>query len=183
LDADWPQCLQYFRSNLLIDARSSKGDAGAYQLMTSVSAAPVAWERSMLLAVAIRHLQRPATPGTAQEPSQQGWSTSCRTLKLSHACVPSCVGANLLLVAHVLVPRQTFDPSKLEELAGSIRQHGLIQRVTVRPKANGFEIVAGARRFRASQLAELFSVPARIVDLDDTAAMEWQLVENSQRLA
>jgi ParB family chromosome partitioning protein len=79
-------------------------------------------------------------------------------------------------------PRQTFDQKKLEELAGSIRQNGLIQPITVRPNASGFEIVAGARRFRASQLAELFSVPARIVELDDTEAMVWQLVENSQRL-
>jgi ParB family chromosome partitioning protein len=79
-------------------------------------------------------------------------------------------------------PRQTFDQTKLEELADSIRQHGLIQPVTVRPNAEGFEIVAGARRFRAAQLAELFSVPARIVELDDAAAMEWQLVENSQRV-
>ena len=79
-------------------------------------------------------------------------------------------------------PRTTFDQTKLEELAESIRQNGLIQPITVRPKANGFEIVAGARRYRASQLAELFSVPARIVELDDAAAMEWQLVENSQRV-
>jgi ParB family transcriptional regulator, chromosome partitioning protein len=79
-------------------------------------------------------------------------------------------------------PRQTFEPSKLEELAESIRQHGLIQPITVRPNANGFEIVAGARRFRAAQLAELFSVPARIVELSDAQAMEWQLVENSQRV-
>jgi ParB family transcriptional regulator, chromosome partitioning protein len=76
-------------------------------------------------------------------------------------------------------PRTTFDQTKLEELAESIRQNGLIQPITVRPKANGFEIVAGARRYRASQLAELFSVPARIVELDDAAAMEWQLVELS----
>ncbi|MEZ2346475.1 ParB/RepB/Spo0J family partition protein [Terriglobus sp. RCC_193] len=79
-------------------------------------------------------------------------------------------------------PRQTFEQSKLEELAESIRQHGLIQPITIRPNASGFEIVAGARRFRAAQLAELFSLPARIVDLDDAAAMEWQLVENSQRV-
>jgi len=73
-------------------------------------------------------------------------------------------------------PRQTFEQSKLEELAESIRQHGLIQPITIRPNASGFEIVAGARRFRAAQLADLFSLPARIVDLDDAAAMEWQLV-------
>ena len=79
-------------------------------------------------------------------------------------------------------PRRTFDEAKLYELAESIKQHGLIQPITVRPNASGFEIVAGARRFRAAQLAELFSLPARIVELTDAAAMEWQLVENSQRV-
>ena len=76
-------------------------------------------------------------------------------------------------------PRLTFEQSKLDELAQSIRQHGVIQPITVRPNADGFEIVAGARRFRAAQLAELFSIPARSVELDDAAAMEWQLVELS----
>ncbi len=79
-------------------------------------------------------------------------------------------------------PRQTFEQCKLQELAESIRQHGLIQPITVRPNADGFEIVAGARRFRAAQLAELFSIPARIRELTDAQAMEWQLVENSQRV-
>ena len=79
-------------------------------------------------------------------------------------------------------PRQTFEEGKLHELAESIRQHGLIQPITVRPNANGFEIVAGARRFRAAQLADLFALPARIVEVTDAQAMEWQLVENSQRV-
>jgi ParB family chromosome partitioning protein len=79
-------------------------------------------------------------------------------------------------------PRRTFDEAKLRELAESIKQHGLIQPITVRPNNQGFEIVAGARRFRASQLAEVFSVPARIVEIDDAQALEWQLVENSQRV-
>jgi ParB-like chromosome segregation protein Spo0J len=51
----------------------------------------------------------------------------------------------------------------------------LIQPITVRPNNQGFEIVAGARRYRAAQLAELFSVPARIVEIDDAKALEWQL--------
>jgi hypothetical protein len=76
-------------------------------------------------------------------------------------------------------PRQTFEQGKLEELVESIRQHGLIQPITVRPNASGFEIVAGARRFRAAQLAEVFSLPARIVELNEAQAMEWQLVELS----
>jgi hypothetical protein len=62
-------------------------------------------------------------------------------------------------------PRRTFEDSKLHELAESIRQHGLIQPITVRPNSEGFEIVAGARRFSAAQLAELFAIPARIVEL------------------
>src|SRR5260370_42037261 len=79
-------------------------------------------------------------------------------------------------------PRRTFDESKLLELAESIRQHGLIQPVTVRPDSEGFEIVAGARRLRAAQLAELFAIPARIVDIDDAQAQEWQLIELSMRV-
>jgi ParB family transcriptional regulator, chromosome partitioning protein len=78
-------------------------------------------------------------------------------------------------------PRKTFDQKKLEELAESIRTGGLIQPIVVRPKDNAFEIVAGARRFRAGQLAEQFSLPARIKELTDAQAIEWQLVENSQR--
>jgi ParB family chromosome partitioning protein len=79
-------------------------------------------------------------------------------------------------------PRHTFDEAKLNELAESIKHNGLIQPITVRPNNQGFEIVAGARRYRAAQLAELFSVPARIVEIDDAKALEWQLVENSQRV-
>jgi ParB family chromosome partitioning protein len=76
-------------------------------------------------------------------------------------------------------PRKTFDEAKLYELAESIKHNGLIQPITVRPNNQGFEIVAGARRYRAAQLAELFSVPARIVEIDDAKALEWQLVELS----
>jgi ParB family chromosome partitioning protein len=79
-------------------------------------------------------------------------------------------------------PRRTFDEVKLQELADSIRQHGLIQPITVRPNNEGFEIVAGARRYRASLLAEQFSIPSRIVELTDAQSLEWALVENSQRV-
>jgi ParB family chromosome partitioning protein len=79
-------------------------------------------------------------------------------------------------------PRRTFDEAKLYELAESIKHNGLIQPITVRPKKDGFEIVTGARRYRASLLAEQFSIPSRIVDINDAQALEWQLVENSQRV-
>jgi ParB family transcriptional regulator, chromosome partitioning protein len=76
-------------------------------------------------------------------------------------------------------PRRTFDEGKLQELAESIRQHGLIQPIVVRPKNERFEIVAGERRYRSSLLAEKFSVPAHIVELTDAQALEWQLIELS----
>ena len=79
-------------------------------------------------------------------------------------------------------PRRTFDEGKLRELAASIKHHGLIQPITVRPNSEGFELIAGARRYRAALLAELFSIPARIVEIDDAQVLEWQLVENSQRV-
>jgi ParB family chromosome partitioning protein len=79
-------------------------------------------------------------------------------------------------------PRRTFDDEKLCELAVSVRANGLIQPITVRRNRHGFEIVAGARRYRAALLAELFAVPAHIVEIDDAEAIAWQIIENSQRV-
>jgi ParB family chromosome partitioning protein len=80
-------------------------------------------------------------------------------------------------------PRRIFDDASLRELAESIRSHGVLSPLLVRPLTeNGFEIVAGARRFRAAQIAETDSVPVRIVELSDAQALEAQLIENLQRL-
>jgi len=79
-------------------------------------------------------------------------------------------------------PRVRFDPEQLDALADSIREHGLIQPITVRPLDNGFyQIIAGERRWRASRQAGLLEVPIRILDVDDREAMELALVENLQR--
>lgn len=78
-------------------------------------------------------------------------------------------------------PRRTFHPAKLVELAESLRTHGLIQPITVRPNSEGYEIIAGARRFRAARIAELEELPARILDLTDEQTLEVQIIENSQR--
>ena len=78
-------------------------------------------------------------------------------------------------------PRRTFEPRKLVELAESLRTHGLIQPITVRPNSDGYEIVAGARRFRAAQIAELAQLPVRILDLTNEQTLEVQIIENSQR--
>ena len=79
-------------------------------------------------------------------------------------------------------PRRVFDEAKLLELAASLKAQGLIQPIVARPNADGFEIVAGARRYRAAQLAELSEIPTRVVFLTDEQALEWQLIENSQRV-
>ena len=79
-------------------------------------------------------------------------------------------------------PRRFFDEAKLLELAASLKAQGLIQPIVARPNSDGFEIVAGARRYRAAQLAELSEIPTRVVTLTDEQALEWQLIENSQRV-
>ncbi len=79
-------------------------------------------------------------------------------------------------------PRSHFDEEKLEELAASIKGVGIVQPLTLRKMANGkYQIIAGERRFRASQLAGLRSVPAYIRDADDDTMLEIALVENIQR--
>lgn len=79
-------------------------------------------------------------------------------------------------------PRREFDEQALQELAASIRQIGIIQPITLRQVAdNRYQIIAGERRWRASQLAGLTAVPAYIRTIDDENVMEMALVENIQR--
>lgn len=79
-------------------------------------------------------------------------------------------------------PRKDFDEEALEELAESIRNHGLIQPVVVRPLLGGYyQIIAGERRWRAARLAGLTEIPVRLIEADDRLAMELALVENLQR--
>ena len=76
-------------------------------------------------------------------------------------------------------PRHIFEDAALKELAESIRTQGILSPLLVRPTTGqGFEIVAGARRYRAAQMAEATTVPVRIVNLTDAEAMEAALVEN-----
>ncbi len=79
-------------------------------------------------------------------------------------------------------PRREFDAAALEELAESIRQIGIIQPVTLRKMEDGtFQIIAGERRWRASQMAGLTSIPAYVRTADDEKMMQMALVENIQR--
>ncbi|MCE0759394.1 ParB/RepB/Spo0J family partition protein [Marinobacter sp. G11] len=79
-------------------------------------------------------------------------------------------------------PRRDMDPAALQELADSIRQQGVMQPVVVRPVSEGrYELIAGERRWRATQMAELDSIPAIIRDVPDEAAIAMALIENIQR--
>lgn len=78
-------------------------------------------------------------------------------------------------------PRQVFDESKIEEMAASMREHGVIQPLIVRRVGEAYQLVAGERRLRAAILAGLNKVPVVVRDMDERQAMEISLVENLQR--
>src|SRR6056297_1744079 len=81
-------------------------------------------------------------------------------------------------------PRRSFDTEKLDDLAASIKEKGIIQPLIVRPRPSNdseFEIVAGERRWRAAQKAKLHQVPVLVRDFDDTEVLEVAIIENIQR--
>ncbi len=86
------------------------------------------------------------------------------------------------IVANPDQPRHNFDEEALAELADSIREHGVISPITLRRNDDGtYMIIAGERRFRASKLAGLNSIPAYVRTAKDEQVMEWALIENIQR--
>ena len=79
-------------------------------------------------------------------------------------------------------PRSILTRRSLEELADSIREHGVIQPLTVRKLSSGYyQIIAGERRWRAARLAGLTEIPAVVIEADDRTAMELAMIENLQR--
>ena len=97
---------------------------------------------------------------------------SADSLYLPISQVESCAGQ----------PRKHFDDAARADLADSIREHGIIQPLTVRKLASGYyQIIAGERRWRAARLAGLTQVPAIVIEADDRKAMELALIENLQR--
>jgi ParB family chromosome partitioning protein len=86
------------------------------------------------------------------------------------------------IVANPTQPRRQFTPEAMSELVASVKAHGVLQPILVRPVAGDrYEIVAGERRWRASQSAGLHDIPALIKPLDDGQAFEFALIENIQR--
>ncbi len=78
-------------------------------------------------------------------------------------------------------PRKSFDKEKLEELAASIKNHGIVQPIVVRKAGDRYTIIAGERRYRAARLAGLSTVPVVVREMDDYEVMEVALIENIQR--
>ena len=85
------------------------------------------------------------------------------------------------LRANPYQPRKNFDEEALNELAASIKEHGVFQPIIVKKSVKGYEIIAGERRFRASKLAGLTTIPAIIKDFSDEEMMQIALLENLQR--
>ena len=118
-----------------------------------------------------RPLNSPARP-TAQRRATMNTNTATEYRNLPLA----------VLTESATNPRRIFEDSALKELAESIRSQGVLSPLLVRPLTDqSFEIVAGARRYRAAQMAEAPTVPVRIVNLTDAEALEAQLIENLQR--
>jgi ParB family chromosome partitioning protein len=78
-------------------------------------------------------------------------------------------------------PRLSYEEESLVELADSIREHGVLQPILVRPVGSQFELIAGERRWRASRMAQRESIPAIVVEFDDETALEVSIIENLQR--
>ncbi|PTQ13413.1 chromosome partitioning protein ParB [Sphingomonas oleivorans] len=106
-----------------------------------------------------------------EEPIAEGGSRSSGVQTISVAAI----------APHPGQPRRHFDEGALDDLAKSIAARGLIQPIVVRPHGSGYQIVAGERRWRAAQRAQLHEVPAIVRDFDEAQTLEVALVENIQR--
>ncbi len=99
----------------------------------------------------------------------------------------SLEGSDLLHVAvdqidpNPYQPRRNFPTAEIASLADSLRQHGMLQPILVRPIGERYQLIAGERRLRASIEAQLHEIPARVLDLDDQRVFELAMVENLQR--
>jgi len=112
----------------------------------------------------------PAAPTAVAAPPRAAAPESPRTLPIE------------LVQRNPQQPRRHFDDHDLNELAGSIKTHGVLQPILVRPIAGGkYEIVAGERRWRAAQRAGLHAIPAVVRELDEVEVLEIAIVENVQR--
>jgi ParB family chromosome partitioning protein len=117
-----------------------------------------------------------------QIPTEPAFTPQESTERISYADATVQEIAIEDIVANPYQPRKTFNESQLQELADSIKEHGVIQPLVVNQTANGYELVVGERRFRASQLAGLKKVPVIVKSgMQDQTKLEVALIENIQR--
>jgi len=122
-----------------------------------------------------------------EQPLQSAPAKTPESAEMPAAATETADGESLrdisvdLITRCAFQPRRHFDEAALRELADSIVSQGLIQPIVVRPKGDGFELVAGERRWRAMQLAKRHTIKAIVRDLDDKAAAAHALIENIQR--
>ena len=119
--------------------------------------------------------------GEMDQPVEQGSATRPRTVVDTPAIRPDRTVAVETISPNRSNPRRHFDDDELQDLANSLREHGLVQPILVRPMGDGFEIIAGERRWRAAQIAQLDQVPVIVRDVDDRVSLELAIVENVQR--
>lgn len=127
-------------------------------------------------------IAKPVTPAPAAAPA-----TPAPAAAAAPAPAPSAPGLALIelnlgtIVPNPRQPRREFDEASVKELAESIRSEGLLQPITVRKVAGGYEIIAGERRFRAFKLLGQKTITARVLDASDNASAVLALIENLQR--
>jgi ParB family chromosome partitioning protein len=141
------------------------------QARTDPPRAPIEPPRNVFeLPVSNAQPQAPAPAATTRTPPQSAAQDGPRSIPIE------------LVQRNPHQPRKHFDDTELNELAASIRTHGILQPILVRPIADGrFEIVAGERRWRAAQRAGLHAIPAVVHDLNEVEVIEIAIVENVQR--
>lgn len=119
-------------------------------------------------------------------PAKRGLGKGLDALFIDNATSSDSSTGNLLKITEIepnrKQPRKNFDEEGLQQLADSIREHGLIQPLVVRPMAQGgYQLIAGERRWRACRMAGIKEVPVIIKDISDMETMEIALIENLQR--
>lgn len=145
----------------------SEGDA----MTRGATRRPLGRGLSALLGESTREV--PVSPETGDDHGASATPVSNRSVQLLEIA---------RVAPHPDQPRRQFDAQALEELAESIRARGIIQPIIVRPTADGrYQIVAGERRWRAAQKAQLHQIPAIVRDFSETETLEIALVENIQR--
>jgi len=124
---------------------------------------------------------------TRRRPAGLGRGLSALMGEVERISVGDPQGQNIRMLSiadikpHPAQPRRHFDEAKLDELARSIAERGVLQPIVVRKQGTGYQIVAGERRWRASQRARLHEIPALVRDFTDTETLEIAIIENIQR--